>query len=93
MTKNPYKHLGIPDHKTNLLLFRNVYQLDKSYHNFYILFTYDIKLKHYTSEFTNKYITSNTYLKRVREHFAYYYGLRFGRQLKTFIRKALKGIN
>ena len=80
---------GIPEHKRNLLLYKDYYNLDKSYHNFIIIFNHDKQIKFLTSEYRNRFITYNRYLKLVREHLDYAYGLRLGNQVKNVFKAGI----
>lgn len=89
MTPNIYKSLGIPDHKFHLLLYEDIYTLESSFHNFHIIFTHDTKLRFLTSEYLNGWLLKKKYIKDVRKHFDYYYGLKFGNRLHKYIRKTI----
>lgn len=88
MEENVYKKLGIPNHKFYLLLFKDYYRLKSNYHNFYIIFTHDIKLIFLTNDFKNEKINEKKYIKEVRKHFIKYYGL----QIKNLRKLVLSSI-
>lgn len=85
-----YQKLGIPKHKSNLFYYRDYYNLDKSYHNFIIIFDYDDTIIHLTNQYRYGSFNSYIYVKKVREHLDIYYGLRLGNSVRTMIKKALK---
>ena len=85
-----FQHLGIPTHKHNLMLYRDVYHLDKSYHNFFIIFTHDIRITVLTSEYRNGFLTRNVYFREIREHYSWGYNLRYGNQLKNLLKQSIK---
>lgn len=87
---NDYKHLGIPDNKFYLLHYKNVYDLENDYHNFFIIFTNDTQIQFMTSEYRNGYSKKKKYISKLRYYLNDAYGLKFGNQLHKYIRKAIE---
>lgn len=67
------------------------YKLDRTYHNFLIIFEYDYRVRALTSKYKSGQIGKKSYIKNVRKHLTVFYGLVLGSSLKTYIRKALRG--
>lgn len=75
----------------NLMIFNNYYQLDKSFHNFVIIYCNDTYLKRLSVEFETRVIKKKDYMKLMREHIRLHYNLRYGNLLNSYRNKILKG--
>lgn len=85
-----FKRLGIPSHKMNLLIFRDLYNLEKSYGNFSIIYSFDKTIKKSYLEFNTGLISYQKHFNQVRKHLDVYYNLRLGYLLKRYLNKYLK---